>query len=279
MRNLVVFIARHYFFLLFLLLEILSFYFLVQRNYFQHSSAVSAANWVTGTIYQARSDLTSYLDLKEQNKMLAGQLAQLMNRDSASFMRFNTHVVAVGDTVYKQHYEYMTAEVIDNTVTLQNNYIILNRGRLQGVEKDMGVMCAQGVVGNVLDVSDNFCVVLSLLHKDVKGSLSVALKKDGTFGQLQWDGTDYQEATLTGLPSHSKVAVGDTLITSGLGDAFPKNILVGTVTKFEIKKGDKTYTVNVKLSTDFRKVYHVFIIKNYMRDEVEGLKQKTGING
>ena len=64
MRNLVVFLARHYFFLLFLFLEIISLTFLVERNYSQHSSAVSAANGLTGSLYDARSKLTKYFNLK-----------------------------------------------------------------------------------------------------------------------------------------------------------------------------------------------------------------------
>ncbi|HET6991576.1 MAG TPA: hypothetical protein VFJ43_09650, partial [Bacteroidia bacterium] len=114
MRNLAVFVVRHYFFLFFLLLEILSLYFLVQRNYFQHTSAVSAANWFTGSIYQARTDISEYLDLKEQNKILSEKLADQMTKQNSSWMFYSSHGIVYTDTVYKQRYEYLTAEVIDN---------------------------------------------------------------------------------------------------------------------------------------------------------------------
>lgn len=275
MRNLVVFIARHYFFLLFLLLEIVSLYFLVQHNYFQHSSAVSASNAFTGSLFRMRTDMVEYLDLKEQNKKLSDQIAFNLSHDQVSFLMYTSRTDSFNDTTYKQHYEYLAARVIDNTVTERNNYLILDRGRLQGVEVDMGVVCTDGIVGIVREVSDNFCVVMSVLHKDAK--ISTSVKRDGTFGQLFWDGSDYQEATLVDLPIHSKVKNGDTLITSGLGDAFPEGVPVGVVKHFEMKSGEKNYTVDVKLSTDFRKVRHVFIVKNLMRDELNQLRAKAGV--
>lgn len=275
MRNLAVFLVRHYFFLFFLFLEILSLYFLVQRNYFQHTSSVSAANWFTGSIYQARTDISEYLDLKEQNKMLSDKLAEQLTQQNSSWMLYASRGKIFTDTIYKQRYEYLSAEVIDNTVTLRNNYIILNRGKLQGVLPDMGVVSAQGVVGIVREVSDNYCVVMSILHSDTK--ISASIKKDGSFGKLTWDGKSYQYATLADLPDYSKFANGDTLISSGLGDAFPEGVPVGTVKTYEFKPGEKTYSVEVKLATDFRKLRHVFIVKSLMRIELDDLRKKTGV--
>ena len=275
MRNLAVFIVRYYFFLLFILLEIVSFYFLVQRNFTQHTSAVSAANWFTGAIYQAKTDLTQYLDLKEQNKMLTASLADTLSHQNSSYMLYSSHALSFTDTVYKQRFKYLPADVIDNTVELRNNLIILNRGHLQGVEPDMGVVCAQGIVGIIIQVSDNFSVAMSVLHKDIK--ISASVKKDNTFGQLTWDGINYKEATLTGLGTDSKIANGDTLITSGLGDAFPEGVAVGTVAHYELKPGDKTYTVDVKLTTDFRKLRHAFVVQDLMRNELDSLKLKAGM--
>jgi rod shape-determining protein MreC len=150
---------------------------------------------------------------------------------------------------------------------------VLNRGSKQGVLVDMGVVCAQGVVGIVREVSDNFCVVMSLLHSDSK--ISASLKKDGSFGTLVWDGSDYRTATLKDLPV-VPIAKGDSLISSGLG-AFPENVPVGTVTKFEINPENKTYVVEVKLATDYRKLRHAFIVKDLVRDEIDDLKKKAGV--
>jgi rod shape-determining protein MreC len=276
MRNLIVFLARHYFFLLFLLLQSIALTLVIQHNYFQHAAAVSASNAVTGSMMETRDEVTQYFGLRDQNIQLAEQNAILMGKLETAYLNYDTTSFSVEDTIHRLRYSYIAAQVIDNTVSLRNNYIVLNRGRLQGVEPDMGVITPGGIVGIVREVSDNFCVVMSLLHKDSKVSASV--KKDGTFGQLYWEWPDYRYGVMIDLPTHSKIAKGDTLVTSGLGDAFPSGIPVGTVMDFEKKAGDKTYTCRVLYTTDFRKLQHVYIVRDLMRPEIDQLKQKAGVS-
>lgn len=282
MRNLIVFLARHYFFLLFLVLQIISLTLVVNHNYFQHAAAVSASNSLIGSMYETRNEVTQYFNLKDQNQQLAESNAILLGQLESAYLDYDTtstgvtDSVKLGDKTKRVRYTYIAAQVLDNTVSLRNNYIILNRGALQGVKPDMGVITPTGVVGIVREVSDNFCVVMSLLHKDSK--ISASVKRDGTFGQLSWNYLDYTEGEMTDLPTHSKIALADTLVTSGFGDAFPAGIPVGTVMHFERKGGDKTYTVRVKFTTDFRKLRHVYIVRDLMKEEIDQLKEKAGVN-
>jgi rod shape-determining protein MreC len=276
MRNLIVFLARHYFFLLFLVLQIISLTLVVNHNYFQKAAAVSASNALSGSMYETRNEITQYFDLKDQNIQLSEMNAILLGKMENSYLNYDTTSTVVVDTVRRLRYTYIAAQVLDNTVSLRNNYIVLNRGSLQGVKPDMGVITPGGIVGIVREVSDNFCVVMSLLHKDSK--ISASVKRDGTFGQLAWNYLDYREGEMTDLPTHSKIAIGDTLVTSGLGDAFPAGIPVGTVMSFERRGGDKTYTVRVRFTTDFRKLHHVYIVRDLMRPEIDQLKEKAGVN-
>jgi len=282
MRNLIVFLARHYFFLLFLVLQIVSLTLVVNHNYFQKAAAVSASNALSGSMYETRNRITQYFDLKDQNIQLSEMNAILLGKLESAYLNYDTTSTLVSDSVLfgseikRLRYTFIAAQVLDNTVSLRNNYIVLNRGSLQGVKPDMGVITPGGIVGIVREVSDNFCVVMSLLHKDSK--ISASVKRDGTFGQLSWNYLDYREGEMTDLPTHSKIAIGDTLVTSGLGDAFPAGIPVGTVLAFERRGGDKTYTVRVRFTTDFRKLHHVYIVRDLMRPEIDQLKEKAGIN-
>lgn len=276
MRNLVVFLARHYFFLLFLFLQIVSLTLVVNHNYFQRAAAVSASNALNGSMYETRNEISQYFDLKDQNIQLSELNGILLGKLETAYLNYDTTSMLVNDTTHRLRYTYIAAQVIDNTVTLRNNYIVLNRGAMQGVKVDMGVITPGGIVGIVREVSDNFCVVMSVLHKDSKVSASV--KKDGTFGQLSWDYTDYRQGIMNDLPTHSKIAKGDTLVTSGLGDAFPPEIPVGTVLTYEKLAGEKTFSVRVQFTTDFRKLHHVYIVRDLMRDEILELKEKAGVN-
>jgi len=274
MRNLLVFLGRHYFFLLFLALETCAVTLLVRHNYFHRASFVNTSNDVVGNMLEARDEVTQYLHLKADNESLREQNAKLLEQQKNAFAEFSTSTFKVNDTIYKQQFEYIGARVVDNTVYRRNNYLTLNRGTAQGVQKDMGVICPEGVVGVVLEVSENYCTVMSLLHKSAK--VSARLKRDGTIGPVTWDdASDYRSATLRELPTHAKLAKGDTLVTSGLGDVYPAGIPVATIDTYEIVSGEHYYTVKVHLTTDFKKLEHVYIIKNLLKAEKEELVKRT----
>ena len=138
----------------------------------------------------------------------------------------------------------------------------------------MAVITSSGVVGQVKDVSDNFCTVMSLLNS--KTTISSKIKKDGSYGPLMWDVDDnYSIATLHDIPTHVRLITGDTIVTSAYSLTFPENIMIGKVESFVQKSGDFFYTVKVKLSTDFKKLSHVYIVNNILKDEQEELEKKS----
>ena len=227
-------------------------------------------------MYQTYSNFTDYLSLRRSNSELAMENARLRSLVKESSNNFSEKRVEVKDTRYHQKYIYQSAKVVNNSTNRRNNYLTLNIGSKQGVAKDMAVVSTNGVVGLVKDVSDNFCSVMSLLHKDAK--ISSKLKRDGSFGPLFWEGDDYKYATLTDIPTHVKLVKGDTVITSPYSTIFPEGILVGTVDSYERKAGEYFYTIKVRLSTDFKKLNYVYVISNRMKDEQEQLELKSQKN-
>lgn len=274
MRNLLVFLVRHYFFLLFLGLEVVAVWMLVSSNYLHRSSMVNTANSLTGGILTVRDDMVDYFNLREKNKQLADQNALLLAERKSSYVAFVGKTVNVKDTVYKQRYTYIPAKVIDNTVNRRKNIITLNCGRAQGVQEKQGVIGPNGVVGFVRDVSENFCTVMSVLHDDAQ--VGTKLKADGNFGMVRWEvSDDYAHATLNDLASHAKLHKGDTLITSGFGETFPEGIIVGYVETFGIPSGENFFRVKLKLGTDFKTLGHVYVVRDLMKEEIAEVQNKT----
>ncbi|MFI5148990.1 MAG: rod shape-determining protein MreC [Bacteroidia bacterium] len=273
MRNLLTFIYKHYFFFLFLLLESLSVYLIVRNNYYHKASFVNSSNALVSRLNSALDEAHVYLSLKEQNTILAKENALLRSRLPASYVDLNTPWVSVSDTGLKQKFEYTEAKVVNNSTNRRNNYLTLNRGRKQGIEPDMAVISSSGIVGTVEQVSDNFCTVKSVLHKNTV--VNVKLKKDGNHGIMNWDGTDYQRATITELPSHSRMTKGDTVVVSAWSRSYPENTLVGIVESFNIKSGESTFSVKVKLSTEFKKLEFVYIARNFLSAEQKQLEEKN----
>ncbi len=265
MRNFLLFIYRHNFTFLFLILEIVSFYLLINHNSYQRATWLSSSNKVSGNIYNSYSNATQYLMLQQINEELAKENAYLRSQMPASFKDSKDYFSLVYDKLNKRQYTYRSARVINNSVNKHFNYITINKGSLNGIEKEMGVISAKGVVGIIKDVSEHYSSVISLLNTRLK--ISAKLKGKGFFGALGWDGDDYRYAWLNEIPIHASVSVGDLVVTSGYSAIFPEGILIGTVEEVEKDKGESFYRIKVKLSVDFKDLSFVEVISNNMRDE------------
>ena len=254
-------------------MEVIAFYLIIRNNRFQNSSFFNSSNAVAGNIYQSYSNITDYLYLKKDNELLAAQNAKLQTFSTKSLLTFENNEYAINDPVHKQKYVYTHAKVINSTINKRNNYLTLNAGRLQHIEPEMAVIAADGVVGIVKDVSDNFSTVMSLLNKNTM--ISCKLKKSGYFGSLVWEGGDPANAKLNDIPKHARISVGDTVITSGASPIFPEGVMAGVIKSFELQEGDNFYSVEITLSTDFGSLSYVYVIKNLMKEEQRNLEKAT----
>jgi len=151
--------------------------------------------------------------------------------------------------LYLQQYKYLSAKVISNSINRRNNYIKLNKGRLQGIREDMAVVAANGIVGQVIEVSDNFSSVMSVLNTNAR--VSAKLKTSNQVGSLFWEGQDYRIGKLVDIPSHVRFQVGDTVVTSGYSYTYPEGQIVGVVESFDITPGDSFFQIYVRFSVDF----------------------------
>lgn len=275
MKNLLNFLYKNNFFFVFLFLEIICFFMMVKNNGYQGSSILNSSNKVSAKIYEVEASTKEYLLLKDENERLAKMNTFLLNRIKLGYSAIPLKSYKKNDTLYKQEYEFMSGKVINSSVNKRNNYLTLNVGEAQGITHDMAVITSDGIIGIVKDVSENFASAMSILHKDVR--VNCQLKKDGTYGPLIWDGTDYRFSNLTDIPTHAKIKKGDTVITSSLSGIFPEGIMVGTVESFEQRPNESFYTVKVKLSADLKKVNHVSIIKYNYKTERDSLEIKSQV--
>lgn len=273
MRNLFNFFLRYYFFFMFVALQTVALVMVVQHHYYQRAFFVSSANILAGNIFKLTSGVSDYLNLKKTNRQLASENARLLELTSGSFLKTDTIKHTHSDTILQQRFRYINAGVINNTVTRRNNFLTLDKGSRHGIKPDMGVITSLGIVGIVSSVSENFSSVISLLHKDMQ--ISARLTKNDQIGSLIWEGINYRQATLTYLPAHIELNVGDTIVTSGFSVIFPPNIFIGTINSFEIRRGDNFYTAMIDLAIDFNNLKFVQVVNDLMREEilqVEALK-------
>ncbi|MEM9022935.1 MAG: rod shape-determining protein MreC, partial [Bacteroidota bacterium] len=136
MRNLVRFFWRYHYTFLFLVLQVIGFSMIVRFNQFHQSHFLNATQELSGTLYLAVNNVTEYIDLKRTNEELLAENAALREAFPEAFLDLRTTPVVTLDTVYQQQYEYIGAEVINNTTHLRNNFLTLNKGALAGLEAD-----------------------------------------------------------------------------------------------------------------------------------------------
>jgi rod shape-determining protein MreC len=279
MRNFFLLIRRFHVLLIFLVLQVVSMALLVKYNSSQQARFMELAYEFTGRIEKRYTGITSYFSLGENNRRLAAENNALRNQLRQNFTTIDTSARLVRDTLrvdsslVMRKYFWRGARVINNSVSGQNNYITLERGRLQGIQPEMAVVSASGIVGIVSDVSDNMAIVMSLLHR--KSATSVMLKNTGTNGILDWDGKNPGLLQLNGIPKSVPLKVGDTLLTSSISLNFPPGLMVGTIARVEKDTEGNNYKLQVKPGTNFYSVDYVDIIENLFLKEQREIEARS----
>lgn len=271
MRNLLAFFLRYNSFFIFLALEVVCLTLAFRFNAYHKVSFVSASNNFTGSIYNTYSGFTDYLNLAEVNDSLSRENALLRSQLLSSYWDTEVKKDVACDVNMVQAYQFFDAKVISNSTTKSSNYLVINKGGKHGITDNMGVVTANGVVGIVMDVSENFATIMSVLHKDSK--ISVKLKGLKYSGSLIWGGGDSRYATVKNIPKHVELEQGDTIVTSGFSSIFPENIMVGTIESYDMASGDNFYLIKIRLSTNYETIEYVNVV-NYLfskeQNELEG---------
>ena len=273
MRALFEFIAKFHLIILFLIIEVLCFVLIFHFNRPHNEKYLTSANKVTANVYEGVNVVTKYFNLSAVNKELAEENAELRNTYTRIDNPMFVNADSVKDTTFKQQYKFTSAEVINNTIIFPKNYITINKGSDDGIEPDMAVIGPKGIVGIVFSTTQHYAVIMSVLNLDFR--VSAQFKKNHYFGSLVWENGNFRVAKLHEIPYHVDVKKGDTIITNAFSNIFPSGIPIGIVTSFKKSGGENFYDIDVTLSTDFKNVQEVYIVKNLMKDERERLEKQT----
>ena len=262
MHNLSKFFKKYFSFFFFLFLQAICAWLIYTNNQFQKASIINSANQVSGKVFSVFDNVGSYLNLKSSNDSLAAQNARWMEHAENSKSWLVNDSVTVVDTIYRNQYVYTSAKVLNNTVHRPANFLTLNKGSNNGIEKGMGVIGAHGIVGIVKEVSPNFSTVISILNRNIK--VSVKLLQQENIGSLEWQILDPSKANVVDIPKHVQISKGDPFVTSGYSSIFPEGIVIGKVSEFEVTAGNNFYNIRIDLIEDYTKLQYVYVVKNLM---------------
>ncbi len=273
MRYFLLLLKRSRILILFLILEVIALSWIVQSRSFPRSKFHSQSAEISGELNQLGQDWRNFLNLRVENENLAQENAQLRALIDQSILAQNYGADTIRDSILDQRYTYIPAKVVNSSYLKTNNYLVIDKGRRSGLKSDMGVISPDGLVGVVTGVSENFARILPLIHPNL--SVSAALKRDGFFGPLKWNGANYREAQLYDIPRYAEVSPGDTVVSDGRSQLFPPNIMVGIVKEGKLQADQNFYQLEIELSTDFSGLNHVYVVKDLLRTELDTLMDES----
>ena len=248
---------------MFLILEVLCIILLVNNLPYQKRKLVSAGNAISGRLFKSKTNFTNYFSLKEENQVMMDHNAMLMSE-----LYINNDNITLKDSV-SSDYRFIPANVINNSIYHLNNFLLIDKGRKDGIKKDMGVISANGIVGKVANVSDNYASVISMLHP--YSVVSARFTENQHLANVSWETTDYRFGTVKDIPLHLFPQKGDTLVTSGFSNIYPADIMIGTIEEMMDNNSKDFNTAKIRFSTNFSTLRHVYVIENLHQTEIDSL--------
>jgi rod shape-determining protein MreC len=268
--------------LLFLLIEAVALNFYANSSHYTEAKILSRANTVAGWMQNTVFNVKHYFTLRSENEMLAQRVAELENtltryREREEQIETDTMSMWQMDStlmVGLAERRYTTARVVGNTIHHDRNYLTLNRGHQDGVVAEMAVVTPDGcMVGYVMECSDNYSVVMSILNTGFHTSGKI--RGDEHFGSITWDGHSPHRVQMTELTKYSEFEIGDEVVASGLSHYFPEGVRIGYVESRTENENHTSLDVELRLAADMTRLSNVVLIENNNIVEITSLEKLT----
>jgi len=264
MIKLIRFLTAKKSFMLFVFLELVALILIINSHNYAQLKTHSLKTSVAGAINSKLSVIESHFKLKAYNRELMQQNSRLLNQITQPKLQQVPQL--------ESQYSFVPAFVVSNQYVFSHNNLLINKGRKDSIFPEMGVVAPTGIVGIVQKTSRNFASVLSVLNTATK--INVALKNTNYTGFLQWEGRNPNIFSVIDMPVNARIKKGDTIITSGVSNIFPKGIAIGEIIDFKTVSGRKSYNIKIRSFTDMTNLGPVYVVQNKYKKEIDSLLQK-----
>lgn len=276
MNNLIEFFKNNFHHLVAAILLVICFVLIGHSMSYNRYKIARICQSITMPIEKSWGNLVHRFNLNKENEQLLQQNLELLREQENMFLtKEDTTLTQMSQTdslhtTRTRMYDYTYAHVTYLTTDKPFNYIIIDKGAKDGIERDMAVLSPNGIVGVVSDVSKNFSSIIPIPHLDTR--ISAEIPSINQVGTVVWDGKMPNIAYLNDIPQHLEINIGDSVLTSGYSTIFPKGLLIGTVKEVSTEQNATFLTIKVKLATDFKNLNLVYVVKNLYRSEIDTLK-------
>jgi rod shape-determining protein MreC len=228
-------------------------------------------NSVQGGIYSLNSKVKdwvsfifSFSNVKKENEALKKENSELQSKalQYDSLKNENEKLRAMLNFKnQRSEYSYIGCDIIGKSGGGLLDQFIINRGSKDGIGKNMVVITAEGLVGQITTVGSNWSILQTLANENLAVSGEVgSTSENGGIVKGYKDGNNDLLAKLYYLPLDSNIKKGDAILTSGLGGLYPKGIAIGSVTGVEEDKGKVMKNAIIKPYVDLNKLEQVLVV-------------------
>ncbi|MEM6379047.1 MAG: rod shape-determining protein MreC [Bacteroidota bacterium] len=260
---------------IFIILQTICFLLIIYGNDRQGTIFFGSTDSFFGSLQQRQGNFQDRLAYKTRYDSLLSVHTNLKAQQASA--QYDNRVLidsTNGDTAYLDKYLFYPAKVIKNSVTVKNNYLILNKGSKHRIKRQMGVIDDKnGIVGIVVAVNQYYSRVISILHTRVR--VTAQIKSNEAPGSLRWDTSDPKYLFLEGIPSHVEVILGDIVETSEFSRIFPPGITIGTIVEKSVPPGSSTYRIKVELINDLNNVKGVMVVDHLHEALINEIEEPT----
>lgn len=271
MYRLIRFIKRYYVLFLFIILEVMAIDRYARSTGYTKAKILNTSVKVSGGVYGVTASVGDWISLRHDNRILVDRLAS-----AESELAYYKNVCREADSVTfskvtEFNYFFSSAKVINNSINRQENYFLIDKGYDDGIEKNMAVLSADGVVaGYVLDVSRSFSVCMSILNKNFRIGGRIVDKE--YFGSVYWDCKNTDFVILSDIPRYADIHIGDTVV-SAISSRFPQNVMIGTVDQLDESDDGASYSIKVRLGTRMSRLSDVMVLNYSDSEELRSLEE------
>lgn len=271
MRSIYYLFSRFHVLILFVLLEIFALTLVFKSNKYQEVRFLNTSNSFAGKVLGYANSFYSFINLGKNNTILLEENVKL--KEQIKFQ--NIYKLDSSLPKYSEQYvfEYIPAKIVNNSINKSVNYITLNKGTKDGVEKGLGVISSNGVVGVITNVSESFSLVMSVIS--IKSLIGIRHKNSNALGNLRWNGSDPNMLQVDNISKTLPVKINDTIVTAGFSSLFPPNIVVAKVKNLKPKVSSSFYEINVQLTNNINSLGYVYIVKNSKKKEIDKLESQV----
>lgn len=212
---------------------------------------------ISGGFKNIWQNYTALIDVREENVRLREELRKhkAINNEYREAVAINVRLAKLLEMKETILSPTLTAEIIGVDPSQWFKTVIINRGSSDGIKDGMPAVTSEGVVGQVTNTSPHFAKIL--LATDPNSALDGLIQETRVRGVVKGGGAGFH---MEYVLKNNEVAKGDRIVTSGIGDIFPKGIPIGTVSKVEKSGRGMFQEIEIEPSADFSQLEYLLIV-------------------